>query len=505
MSDQAIIAPRNSSTGLPFRCLGALLVALGMFAPLLHPLVDGDHLNSASTLRESWKGRCTSEASRSSGTFERFDPDQVAAAGRKRLERSSFMGYLASASQITETHPELMGSVCGLGPLLDEPVASTFSPICLIEDYEGTVPSLPREKSLSEGWVQDLLQSLRGWLYTTQAALDLTNQVLLYQPILQIYEDQPPLSKLDEESFWSEWEWVLSHAEEIAITQSLQRAQQIETELKNLRRTANHLKQRPFFVSHAKSVLSGGHSVSSEGTSSSHTRLTPTEHLQLLHTHPLDSSLRSKLLRDVVDQFSSTWLAFIGELFFQSGSSSIEPLPLASLPAEPAREANFAIFIENYAERPYAKNLTGALIAMGFVASHGSEQCLTPQVLGDILWSWWSTLMRAIREILGVVEVEEAHAMLLAEKIIGCAPVIARLWLETVQHSRKSAHVQGTLPELWRQREREEEARLHQLRATGLIDAKYRDGPAISPSHSTMSPARLAEVKARLEERFFSG
>jgi len=113
--------------------------------------------------------------------------------------------------------------------------------------------------------------------------------------------------------------------------------------------------------------------------------------------------------------------------------------------------------------------------------------------------------MRSIRDILDGSDIDTNHAELLANEILRSAPVIARLWYETLTHSMRSVKAQGILPEQWKRRESEELARLNQLRAVGLVDARFRDGPSQTGSlHSTISPARLAEVKSKLEEQFYS-
>jgi len=470
---------------------------------------------------------------------EAFDPQQVAAAAARRLQRSTFMDYLATASTLSESNPELMSSVLGIGPLPEasHPVSKTYSPLEVIENYQGTPshdlassqenltdtehslssrdnlshssPSTqtPQPSGNSDGessWMFDLIESLTGWLYTSQAALDFSQKPDLHNSRINPSPEDVQLTK-EEEQFWSEWEWVLSRAEELAIQHSNERSKKIDEELKNLRRTANHLKQRPFFVGKARLVLSPLEQASVEEEDFNLAGIFTAEQLHELENYSLQASLRSKLLRDVVDQFSDDWSAYVGEVFFHSDSSGDDTLPLHDLDKGTADKKKYSVFIENYAEKPYAKNIQGALVSMGFVASHGSEQSLTPQVLGDILWSWWSTLMRSIRDILEGEDIDTNHAELLANEILRSAPVIARLWYETLTYSMRSEKAQGLLPEQWKRRESEELARLNQLRAVGLVDARFRDGPSQTGClHSTISPARLAEVKSKLEEQYYS-
>eukprot|EP00012_Vannella_robusta_P005383 CAMPEP_0206195052 /NCGR_PEP_ID=MMETSP0166-20121206/7587_1 /ASSEMBLY_ACC=CAM_ASM_000260 /TAXON_ID=95228 /ORGANISM="Vannella robusta, Strain DIVA3 518/3/11/1/6" /LENGTH=426 /DNA_ID=CAMNT_0053612191 /DNA_START=46 /DNA_END=1326 /DNA_ORIENTATION=- len=410
------------------------------------------------------------------------------------LQRSSFMEYLATASSLVETNPELLESI-GIGKIPEAPIIRVESPLCVIDNYQGkntetsdndsSPPSVGSDSDDEKSsWMFDLIQTLSGWLYSSVAAVDYSHTNLTKSNLRLSADLTTSIPELDEEHFWSEWEWVLSRTEEIAIQQSSKQAKQIDEELQNLRRTATQLKQRPYFVSKAQCILSRDNSPE---TSSELCGIFTEQQLQELDCLPLDASLRSKLLRDVVDQFSDEWLEFIGRTFFQ--------------PDKPQEASNYPIFIENYAEKPYAKNITGALVSMGFVASHGSEQSLTSQVLGDIMWSWWSTLIRSIREING--EVSATSSEKLANQIILAGPVIARVWYETLSNT-KNISSPGTLPEQWRIKEQEEANRLKQLRAVGMIDAKFRDGPSQEGClHSTISPERLSMVKQKLEERYY--
>ena len=393
------------------------------------------------------------------------------------LFRSSLLDYLDNASNILETNPELMNSI-GMGPI-DTPIVKNLSSnIEFIDDYEGnsnTNYAIEIETQQSCKWIFDLVQGLSGWLYTTLASVDYSQ--IKFSKLEDDHPTPITITLAEEKEFWSEWEWVLSQTEEIAIQQANKQASQIENELKNLRQTANQLKQRPFFVSQIQYIFSVNN-------------IFDEEQIKVLETISLSASLRSKLLRDVVNQFSDVWLQFIGRKIFNGESSSDEE----------DSSSKYPIFIENYTEKPYTKNVTGALISMGFVASHGSDQCLTPQVLGDIIWSWWSTLIRAIREI---TDVSDTLSDALASKVLEAAPVIARVWFDTIENT-KHLHNPGSLPEKWKLQEQEELTRLKQLRAVGMVDAKFRDGPSkVGTLHSTISPQKLAEVKRKLEQEVY--
>lgn len=419
------------------------------------------------------------------------------------LEKSSLLDYLDNASNVIETNPELMNSV-GFGPIPDAPIVKSLSPsFNVIENYKGediddnestnSTDSTESQQSQSGKWFLDLIQSLSGWLHTSQAALDYSNNDDLRKSKINFSDEDEKtiISPKEEKEFWSEWEWVLSKTEFLAIEHSTQQANEIEEELKNLRRTANHLKQRPFFISKSLCILSEENSTDHDEDDENLKGIFDKEQLNLLENRPLSASLRSKLLRDVVNQFSDEWLQFIGRTFFQSkNSNETDEQDLSKYP----------IYIENYAEKPYAKNITGALVSMGFVASHGSDQSLTAQVLGDILWSWWSTLIRSIRDIT-TISVRSSEA--LAYEILRAAPVIARVWYETISNTKNLSGI-GALPEQWKIKEQAELMRLKQLRAVGMIDAAFRDGPSKAGClNSTITPERLAAVKQKLEERYY--
>jgi len=255
------------------------------------------------------------------------------------------------------------GSVLGIGPLPESshPVGKTYSPLEVIENYRGTPPhdlacsqesivdehhsserdnlshsspgtQTPQPAQNSDGessWMFDLIESLSGWLYTSQAALDFSQKADLHNSRINPTPEDVQLTK-EEEQFWSEWEWVLSRAEELAIQHSNERSKKIDEELKNLRRTANHLKQRPFFVGKARLVLSPLDQSSVEEEDFNLAGIFTPEQLHELENYSLQASLRSKLLRDVVDQFSDDWSAYVGEVFFQSDSSG-DDTPLHDL------------------------------------------------------------------------------------------------------------------------------------------------------------------------------
>jgi len=334
----------------------------------------------------------------------------------------------------------------------------------------------------SSSWVFDLLQNLSGWLYSTQATL--------FNTLQETSSSDDQLStpkKFDDvgtEGFWAEWEWVLSQTEKLAIHQSAQQANQIEQELRQLRLKANHLKQRPYFVDCAKQFLMLDHPQTNFSA----------EDLKVLESGKLSADLRSKLLREVVLHFADQWLSFISSTFFSLASdTSVETSSELSHDLTQS-QLDIALnqFESQFHERPYAKNVVGALVSLSFVASHGADEKLTPAVLGEILWTWWSTLCNSIRESLQMPRISTAKAQALAERILQSGPMVASMWIQTLQNSFSSMHNEGNLPKLWREQEAKEQARLKKLKEEG-VDARWGDGP--KPSKKSLSKEKLAKFR----------
>ena len=98
------------------------------------------------------------------------------------LQRSSFMEYLATASSLVETNPELLESI-GIGKIPEAPIIRVESPLCVIDNYQGkntetsdndsSPPSVGSDSDDEKSsWMFDLIQTLSGWLYSSVAAVD---------------------------------------------------------------------------------------------------------------------------------------------------------------------------------------------------------------------------------------------------------------------------------------------------------------------------------------------
>jgi len=336
----------------------------------------------------------------------------------------------------------------------EQPMAQSISSYSLniIENYTNS-PSPNDTDSLCE----DLVENLSGWLMSSVG--DLNNA------------PSPP--KVE---FWTEWEWILSQAERITIRQAESQNKRIQEELYDLREKGTRLQKRWYFIEEANKALSTW----SESDQS------------LLNSKSLEASLRSKLLRDVVMHFADQWYQEIAREFFHDGPLDSD----SESGSTTSKEELASIFAESFYEKPYAKNIVGALVSLSFVASHGRDEQLTPNVLGDILWSWWSTLCGAVREILQVHSLTSSGSELLMKQVIQAAPMVVDLWVNTLKNSEQSINLQGILPKAWQETAKLEEERLQNLKDSNKIDARYSDGPLkMSCESVSLSPDRLKELR----------
>ncbi len=120
----------------------------------------------------------------------------------------------------------------------------------------------------------------------------------------------------------------MSETERVALQRSLEEAERIKSELSSLRRNANLLRARPYFLQNAKNVLQG--------------KNFSLEDSFKLETTALDSSKRSKLISDVINSFADEWLECVKDSFFRD--------------ADPQVRQSFE---ESYRESTYHKGIVG--------------------------------------------------------------------------------------------------------------------------------------------------
>lgn len=148
----------------------------------------------------------------------------------------------------------------------------------------------------------------------------------------------------------------------------------------------------------------------------------------------------------------------------------------------------------------YSKGIVGHLISLaGCAANDSSVNGFTERQLCDILW--------AIRiSLKNMVEIELAKALsrkdliLLTELVMNTSSKYLDLHLETARNFKSVGDNYGKLPKRWEKEVRQEEKRLVQLKADGLIDGRYND--EISDfSYTIDMAARSATVDGFLQSR----
>lgn len=185
-----------------------------------------------------------------------------------------------------------------------------YSKIENIENIEKVKLQNNTSKGLS--WVFEILSHLSTWL---------------------LQQHQQPINNNNSnnqvsDDLWKDWEWVLSKTEEISLKQSEEEAQKIQNELKKLRKTAQTLKFRPYFLTNASKIIF-------ENLSN--------EDKVLLQTS-LDASKSSKIISDLIHSMEDTWLSSIQTKFFPDISSG-----------------KWKHFQDSYREKPYEKGVVGSL------------------------------------------------------------------------------------------------------------------------------------------------
>jgi len=287
----------------------------------------------------------------------------------------------------------------------------------------------------SRTFLLELISRLSGWLFNSNNP---TNG------------DHP----LPAEDIWQDWEWVLSKAEEISQKHSQEEAEMIRKELRRLRQTANALKYRPFFHLASKDAFR---------------KLTESEILDL--NSVLQAAESYKIITDVINSLEDEWLRFIQNTFF--------PDP---------ENISWQIFSANYKEKPYEKNITGALKELAFSASHGPKNVgINQKVLSDIMWSLWKTLTTSIRT--GVNrDLTKEELILVAKEVVKAQQPFIKLWIQTVRNSRLGKSKEGKLIKKWELETKDLEQKLTSIKQKG-VDAKYE--------YHTYTPVVATEDRSR--------
>jgi hypothetical protein len=266
---------------------------------------------------------------------------------------------------------------------------------------------------------------------------------------------------------WSEWEWILSETEKVAIKRSAEETERVKLELELLRKNANLLRMRPLFVEIAREIFA--------------TKTFNSFERYKLERLVLDASKRSKIICDVINSFADTWLQFIKLKFFQEGIS----------------QEKWKMFADAYGEAMYHKGVVGGMKELGWQASHGpGDSGLTDLVLGEIGWAIWKTLNSSIRWTLErELSIEENEA--LAKEIGQCFGLLIDLWYSTLVNSELGASREGVLPAKWAEEALREKERLELIKKAG-VSARYEYKPV---SVRSSERKKLKDLKKFLESQ----
>lgn len=165
------------------------------------------------------------------------------------------------------------------------------------------------------------------------------------------------------------------------------------------------------------------------------------------------------------------------EMPLRTSSSSVAT---ASPPPQPKKglkvSGTWEIFANSYQEQAYEKNIAGSMASVGFQASHGAQgdQGLTPRILGDIVWSVFSTLSHAICQSLRKDFMEPEDMQMLARNVLQLQEPLIELWIQTIKVSRVGVRNEGRLTAQWKAEEEEKQQRLMDIKRKG-VDARWFD------------------------------
>lgn len=330
-----------------------------------------------------------------------------------------------------------------------------LQPTALVEPHAPAKIFRQEERQLSSqgksqtgnSWVLQLLDHLFTW-------------------IIPLAEDSKTQTNylVDDKELWRDWEWVLSKTEEIVQKQNEAETERIKNELQSLKNASTSIKCKARFFAVTKNLFA---SLSQE---------------QLTELGvDLDSSKKSKMISDVVQQCAQVWLNFIQNHFFLNKTLQ-----------------QWIDYSSGFLEKPYDKGILGSTKELAFSASHGTRICgLNEKVLAEILWAIWKTLMESLRN--SGCELDETASSLLAEEVCKCKENFIYLWVTTVKNSRNGVKKEGVLVQKWKQEEKLEELRISKIMELKGIDAKYV--PTRYTNAHCKEKQEMDKIKKFLEQR----
>mmetsp|Transcript_9915 Transcript_9915/g.13368 ORF Transcript_9915/g.13368 Transcript_9915/m.13368 type:complete len:434 (+) Transcript_9915:65-1366(+) len=353
-------------------------------------------------------------------------------------------------------HTSLFVQFLNTVPLIEDYTAANRK--CSDNPPPSDVLDLPEPE---EDWLSDLVSYLSEWLTFS----------------LGFSERKIQSSKTEEESvsltasFWAEWEWILSRSEELAMKHAQKQSNTIRNELASLKQRANLFKLRPFFR----------HSTNCFWES-----LDPAIAERLKES--LDASKRNKIMRDMVKSLKKEWMENFEEIIFSKSQ----------------KEEVASSFESLFDEKPYEKNLEGAIVSMAFFASHGAvKDGLTSVLLSEILWNIWSVLWKSIQKYVEEerfsVSMNQKEAEEVAKETLKALPVIINLWAETAKNAKGGSEREGKLVNEWIEEERiAEEKRLQENIPPDFKYSPFTPDPFVKRK-STLSAKRLQTLKSKLD------
>jgi len=158
------------------------------------------------------------------------------------------------------------------------------------------------------------------------------------------------------------------------------------------------------------------------------------------------------------------------QTYHQQAASKTFNVPITTV------SGSWEVFANSYQEQSYEKNIAGSMASVGFQASHGAvgEQGLTTRILGDIIWSVFSTLSHAVCQTLKRTSLNAEEMQSLAKRVLAMKDPLVQLWIQTIKNSRIGSQNEGRLIAKWREEEEKEKQRLLEIKRRGA-DARFYD------------------------------
>jgi hypothetical protein len=186
----------------------------------------------------------------------------------------------------------------------------------------------------------------------------------------------------------------------------------------------------------------------------------------------LDASKRFSIVRQVVLELESDWLATVNAVVFDDKQLRIDAAttPTLDTDVESARQAFAAEWLDHSA---FNKGVVGAMIDAAVLASHAADSAagLTTVVAADMALELFRALTAELRRF---VSLTGAHVDALIDALISRSflPSIVHLWELTGSISASGSQMEGVLPARFRAEAAAEQRRIAAIKSRG-VDARY--------------------------------